>query len=425
MTRSPRLDRREPSRAPRLFAILSPGSESNLLDTLRTEKAGGILLLVGAVAALVWANSPWAESYASVRGTVVGPSALHLDLTLEQWATDGLLTIFFFVVGLELKREMVAGDLRRPSTAAVPIIAAVGGMIVPALIYTAVNATSSTGALEGWAIPTATDIAFAVGVLAVVGRHLPNTLRAFLLTLAVVDDLLAIIVIAVFYGSDMQPAWLAVSLGAAAVFAVLLRRGIVWWPLLLGLGVVAWATMHASGVHATIAGVVLGFCVPALPRPRFGEHEALAERFEHRWRPVSAGVAVPLFALVAAGVTLDPATLGEAVRDPIAQGVALGLVLGKPIGIVGATWLAARVGRTELAPGIRWPDVVGVGLVGGIGFTVSLLIGALAFGEGSVRDDHVKTAILVASLTAAVLGATVLAVRDRYHKGLVAPLPDR
>lgn len=425
MTRTRRPDRSEHSRVPRLFAILSPGSERNLLDTLRTEKAGGVLLLVGAVAALAWANSPWSESYASVRGTVVGPHALHLDLTLEQWATDGLLTIFFFVVGLELKREMVAGDLRRPATAAVPIVAAIGGMAIPALVYVGVNAASPTGDLAGWAVPTATDIAFAVSVLAVVGRNLPNTLRAFLLTLAVVDDLLAIIVIAVFYGSDMQPAWLAVSLGAAAVFAVLLRRGIVWWPLLLGLGVVAWATMHASGVHATIAGVVLGFCVPALPRARFGEHEALAERFEHRWRPVSAGVAVPLFALVAAGVTLDPATLGEAVRDPIAQGVALGLVLGKPIGIVGATWLAARVGRTELAPGIRWPDVVGVGLVGGIGFTVSLLIGALAFGEGSVRDDHVKTAILVASLTSAVLGAAVLAVRDRYHKGLVAPEPDR
>lgn len=414
---------RSESRAPRLFALLSPGSERNLLDTLRTEKAGGLLLLAGAVAALAWANSPWAESYGQVRGTVVGPHALHLDLSLEQWATDGLLTIFFFVVGLELKREMVAGDLRRPATAMVPIVAAVGGMTVPALIYVAVNAASPTGDLAGWAVPTATDIAFAVSVLAVVGRNLPNTLRAFLLTLAVVDDLLAIIVIAIFYGGDVQIPWLLGSFVAAAVFAVLLRRRLVWWPVLLVLGLAAWAMMHASGVHATIAGVVLGFCVPALPDD--GSEVSLAERFEHRWRPISAGFAVPVFALFAAGVTLDPAALGEAARDPVAQGVALGLVLGKPLGIVAATWLAARLGRTDLAPGVGWPDIAGLGLVGGIGFTVSLLIGALAFGEGSERDDHVKAAILVASLVAALLGAAVLAARDRYHRGLHAPADAR
>jgi len=408
---------------PGLFAFLSPNSERNLLDTLRGERAGGVLLLVGAVAALVWANSPWRESYRAVGETVVGPASLHLDLSLAHWATDGLLTIFFFVVGLELKREIVAGDLRRPATAAVPIIAAVGGMAVPALLYTVINTAAADGDLAGWAIPTATDIAFAVGILAVVGRHLPNTLRAFLLTLAVVDDLLAIIVIAVFYGGDVQALWLLASFAAAAVFAVAVRRRITSPVVLVPLAVLAWWCMHLSGVHATIAGVVLGFCVPALPRGE--EAESLAERFEHRWRPVSAAVAVPVFALFAAGVAVDPGALADAARDPVAQGVALGLVLGKPLGILAATWLAARVTRTSFAPGVAWTDVAGLGLVGGIGFTVSLLVGALAFGEGSARDDHVRAAILVASLTAAVLGAVVLAARDRHHRGLLAPADAR
>ena len=409
-----------------LFGRLTAGSERNLLDTLRAEKAGGVLLLLGAVVALVWASSPWRDGYEAMRGTVVGPAALHLDLTLEHWATDGLLTIFFFVVGLELKREVVTGELRRPATALVPIVAAVGGMAAPALIYVAINATASDGALDGWAIPTATDIAFAVAVLAVVGRNLPNSLRAFLLTLAVVDDLLAIVVIAVVYSDAISLGWLAVSLGACAAFGLLVRRRATTPWLLLPVAVVAWGGMHASGVHATIAGVILGFTVPALAP---GDEPSLAERFEHRWRPVSAGVAVPVFALFAAGVALDPATLGDALADPVAQGVALGLVLGKPIGIITATWLAAKATRLRFSPGVTWADIAGLGLVGGIGFTVSLLIGALAFGEGSERDDHIRAAILVASLTAAVLGATVLALRDRHHAsladGLRDGLPDR
>ena len=398
-----------------LFGRLSAGGERNLLDTLRTEKAGGALLLLGAVVALAWANSPWRDAYQSMRGTVVGPEGLHLHLSLEHWATDGLLTIFFFVVGLELKREIVAGELRRPATAVVPIVAAVGGMTVPALIFVTVNATAATGDLRGWAVPTATDIAFAVAVLAVVGRHLPNALRAFLLTLAVVDDLLAIVIIAIFYSNDISLGWLAASLAVCALFLVLLRRRVTAPWLLVPLGLVAWAFMHASGVHATIAGVVLGFCVPALAAN--GE-ESLAERFEHRWRPISAGVAVPVFALFAAGVALDPDSLGAALRDPVAQGVALGLVVGKPLGIVAATWLASRITRAPFAPGVGWSDIAGLGMVAGIGFTVSLLIGALAFGEGTARDDHVRAAILIGSLVSALAGSAVLAARDRYHRDL-------
>ena len=404
-----------PTPRERLFARLTPGSESNLLDTLRTEKAGGALLLAGAVVALLWANSAWSSSYASVRDTVVGPTFLHLDLTLGQWATDGLLAIFFFVIGLELKREVVAGDLRRPATALLPIVAAVGGMVAPAALYLLVVGTQGgAGDARGWAVPTATDIAFAMAVVAVVGRSLPNALRAFLLTLAVVDDLLAIIVIAVFYTETIELPLLLAALATIALFAVLVQRRITSPWLLLPLALVAWALMHASGIHATIAGVLLGFCVPALARG--GEQESLAARFEHRWRPVSAGVAVPLFALLAAGVSLNLEALSSAAGDPVSRGVALGLVLGKPLGIVAATWLVATLTRNGLTPGLGWSDVVSIGFVAGIGFTVSLLIGELAFPAGSDRDEHIRTAVLVASLLAAVIGGSMLAIRDRHHR---------
>jgi NhaA family Na+:H+ antiporter len=400
-----------PSPVAGLFSRLSAGSERNLADTLRTEKAGGVLLAVGAVVALVWANSPWHEAYQAVREITVGPGALHLDLTLERWATDGLLTLFFFVVGLELKREIVDGELRRPATAILPMVAAVGGMAVPAGIYVLVNATAG-GDVSGWAVPTATDIAFAVAVLAIVGRSLPNALRAFLLTLAVVDDLLAIVVIAVFYTDTIRLGWLVASLATTAAFGLLVQRRVTTPLLLVPLAVASWGLLHASGVHATIAGVLLGFTVPA--RGRTAEEEPLTARFEHRFRPFSAGFAVPVFALFAAGVALDPASLTAAAGDPVAQGVALGLVLGKPVGILLATWTFARLTRTPLAAGLTWADVLAVGLVAGIGFTVSLLIGALAFGSGP-SSDHARQAILVASLVAALAGGSMLARRDRHH----------
>lgn len=410
---------RHPAR--RLFAALTPGSERTLADTLRQEQTGGLLLLVGTVIALVWANSPWRDGYEALRTLTVGPASLHLDLTLEQWATDGLLAIFFFVVGLELKREIVVGELHDLSTAIVPMVAAVGGMAAPALVYVVVNATQG-GPLTGWAVPTATDIAFAVSVLAVVGRSLPNAVRAFLLTLAVVDDLLAIVVIAIFYTAEVHLQWLAAAVVVVAVFGALVQARRTPVAVLVPLAVTAWAFMHASGVHATIAGVLLGMTVPALTRP--DEARSMSERFEHRWRPVSAGFAVPVFALFAAGVTLTGQAFGDALADPVAQGVALGLVLGKPLGIVLATWAVARFTRATLGEGLHWPDVVAIGLVGGIGFTVSLLIGALAFGEGSPHDEHIKVAVLAGSAVAAVLGGVALAIRDRQHAtGRVATGP--
>lgn len=408
-----------------LFSAIGPGSERNLADTLRDERTGGLLLLAGAVVALLWANlAP--DSYRGVSETVVGPAALHLDLDIAHWAADGLLAIFFFVVGLELKREIVVGELRHVATAALPAAAAVGGMVVPAAIYLAVNAAMPGGAPQGWAVPTATDIAFAVGVLAIVGRGVPVALRAFLLTLAVVDDLLAIVIIAVGYTDTVTIGLVAGSFACVAAFAVLLRRGVRTPFLLVPLALAAWALLHASGVHATIAGVLLGFAVPALPgsaRPGAAgaastsgdDDHSLAERYEHLWRPVSAGFAVPVFALFAAGVTVEVATIGATLTEPVGLGVILGLVLGKPLGITLATFLVARFTRAHLAPGLGWWDVIGVGLLAGIGFTVSLLVGSLAFGTGTVLDDHVVVGVLVASLLAAVIGGAVLSWRGRVH----------
>jgi len=405
--------------------LLSRGSWSEtarISEILRKETVGGALLLVATVVALIWANSPWADRYVALRDLEVGPEALHLHLSLGTWAADGLLAVFFFVVGLELKREFVAGDLRDPRRAALPILAAVGGMAAPALVYVAVNAAAGSDATQGWAIPTATDIAFALAVLAVVGTHLPAALRTFLLTLAVVDDLLAVTVIAVFYTDEVQVVPLLASLAVIGLFAVAVQRRIRSWWLLLPLAVVAWALMHASGVHATVAGVLLGFTVPVVRSLAAGGPDAgpgLAEHFEHRFRPVSAGFAVPVFAFFAAGVTVGGWTgLTASLRDPVALGIVAGLVIGKVVGILGTTFLVAQLTRASLDASLRWADVLGVALLGGVGFTVSLLIGDLAFGGDPLRGEHVTVGVLVGSLIASVLAAGVLRARNRAYRAL-------
>ncbi|WP_291382547.1 Na+/H+ antiporter NhaA [Demequina sp.] len=412
------------ARARRLFSRLTPSTEQTLADVLRTERAGGILLLIGTVVALVWANSVWADGYETVKTTVIGPHALHLDLALETWAKDGLLAIFFFVIGLELKREIVAGELRRPATAIVPIIAAIGGMLVPAGLYVLINATSDAGSLSGWAVPVATDIAFAIAVLSVVGKWLPNALRAFLLTLAVVDDLLAIVIIAVFFTDSLALGWLGASVASIALFWFLIRKGVTTAWVLVPVGLVAWATMHASGVHATIAGVILGMAVPAIARPH--ERHSLAEHWEHWWRPISAGFAVPVFALLAAGVAVDGAAIAAAAADPVARGVVAGLVIGKPVGILLFTFLVATFTRASLDRGLSWWDVLGMSALAGIGFTVSLLIGDLAFAGDRVSE--VKMAVLSASLLSAIIGAVILMWRDRFYRSVFerrsTPVPD-
>jgi NhaA family Na+:H+ antiporter len=420
---------RPPARpTPSLLARRSWPEARRIGDILRAETVGGVLLVAAAAVGLVWANSPWGDAYQWLSDLRVGPASLHLDLTLLQWAADGLLAIFFFVAGLELKREFVAGDLRDPRRAALPVAAAVGGMAVPALLYTltntatsaATNAAAGSDALVGWAIPTATDIAFALAVLAVISTHLPSALRTFLLTLAVVDDLLAIIIIAVFYTESLAWGPLALALVPLGLFAVLVQRRVRSWWLLLPLAFATWALVHESGVHATVAGVLLGFTVPVIRRAP-GPGPGLAEHFEHRFRPLSAGVAVPVFAFFAAGVTIAGAGgLGVSLADSVTLGIIVGLVVGKPVGVLAATWLVQRFTRAQLADDLGWPDVLGLALLAGIGFTVALLIGELAFGAESVRDEHVKIGVLLGSLLSALLATVVLRVRNRRYRRICA-----
>jgi NhaA family Na+:H+ antiporter len=407
-----------------LFSRGSWPETSRIAAVLRKETVGGVLLLVGTLVALAWANSPWSAAYASLRDARVGPASLSLDLSLGTWAADGLLAIFFFVAGLELKREFVAGDLRDARRAALPVAAAVGGMAVPALIFVLVNLGTGAGALRGWAIPTATDIAFALAVLAVISTHLPSGLRTFLLTLAVVDDLLAITIIAIFYTSVLSVGFLALSLLPLALFGYLVQRRIRSPWLLLPLAALTWALMHASGVHATVAGVLLAFTVPVVRSSAAGGPDAgpgMAEHFEHRFRPLSAGVAVPVFAFFAAGVTVGGFSgLVDSLSDGVALGIVAALVVGKTVGITAATWLVSRFTRAELDDELSWWDVVGLALLGGIGFTVSLLIGELAFGPGSVRDEHVKVGVLVGTVTAALLATVLLRLRNRRYRQIAS-----
>ncbi|WP_435057452.1 Na+/H+ antiporter NhaA [Streptomyces sp. bgisy060] len=388
-----------------------------LADALRTETVGGVLLLVAAVAALVWANTPIRDSYESVRDFHIGPASLGLDLSIQHWAADGLLAIFFFVAGIELKRELVAGELRDPKAAMLPVVAAICGMAAPALVYVLVNVIGN-GSTDGWAVPTATDIAFALAVLAVIGTSLPSALRAFLLTLAVVDDLFAILIIAVFFTNDLNFFALGGAAAGLLVFWFLLRKGVRGWYVYVPLALVIWGLMYNSGVHATIAGVAMGLMLRCSTRE--GEQHSPGEHIEHLVRPLSAGFAVPLFALFSAGVSISSRAIGDVFTQPITLGVVLGLVVGKAIGIFGGTWLAARFTRAELNPELAWPDVFAVASLAGIGFTVSLLIGELAFAGDAVLTDEVKAAVLIGSLIAAVFASVLLKLRVRKYQALCA-----
>ncbi|WP_442807095.1 Na+/H+ antiporter NhaA [Streptomyces sp. NBC_01294] len=385
-------------------------------DALRAETVGGVLLLVAAIAALLWANIPSiSDSYYNVLSVHIGPASLGLDLSLQHWAADGLLAIFFFVAGVELKRELVAGDLRDAKAAALPVIAALCGMAVPALVYVVVN-TAGSGSMAGWAVPTATDIAFALAVLAVIGTSLPSALRAFLLTLAVVDDLFAILIIAVFFTQEIDFLALGGAVVGLALFWFLLHRGVRGWYVYLPLALVIWGLMYNSGVHATIAGVAMGLMLRCTRRD--GEQQSPGEHIEHLVRPVSAGLAVPLFALFSAGVSLSDEAIAQVFTRPETLGVVLGLVVGKTVGIFGGTWLAARFTRAELNKDLAWPDVLAVASLAGIGFTVSLLIGELAFTGDPVLTDEVKAAVLIGSLIAAVIACVMLKLRNRKYKAL-------
>ncbi len=387
-------------------------------QALRTETLGGVLLLVAAITAIAWANSPWRESYHALGQVTFGPEELKLRLSLSAWAADGLLAIFFFVAGLELKRELVVGELRDPTRAALPVVAAIAGVAVPAGLFLLL---AGPQAQRGWAVPTATDIAFALAALAVIGSHLPSALRAFLLTLAVVDDLIAITIIAIFYTENLALAPLLLSLAPLLLFGLAARRPQPKPWLLIPLALLTWGLVHAAGVHATVAGVLLAATVPTRAQCANGSATAsVAERWEHAIRPLSAGIAVPIFALFAAGVTLIGGGLSAAVADRAALAVVLALVIGKPIGVLGATWITAKVTRARLDPEIAWADVLGVSLLAGIGFTVSLLIGELAFGATGPRAQSVKAAILLGSCIAAAAAALVLRRRERHYRVLAA-----
>lgn len=425
-----------------VFPRLASLRERNRIgEILRKETVGGVLLVIAATVAVVLANSPAASGYFALRDLEFGYEPWHLKLSLGAWAADGLLAIFFFLVGLELKREFVSGDLRNPKTAIVPVAAAAGGVIVPAVIYSVIVRGDSVLA-HGWAIPTATDIAFAVAVLAIIGSRLPSALRIFLLTLAVVDDLIAIGIIAIFYSGAIEVLPLIAALVTIAVYGLIAQkwrnffgnRPFAAWLILLPIGVVAWAFMHASGIHATIAGVLLAFTVPVLHRKAAGAGSAsvdagtaaelasveqgpgLAEQFEHRFRPLSAGIAVPIFAFFAAGVSLGGAEgIHAALASPATIAIIAALLLGKPIGIVATTWLTTRITRTKLDPSYRWIDLLGVGILAGIGFTVSLLVAELSFDSALAEHDYAKVAVLTASVCAAILAAIVLGIRNRQY----------
>jgi len=410
---------------------------------LRTEEASGILLLAAAVAALLWANSPWRASYDALWHTQLtiglGPWSLAEDL--QHWVNDALMALFFLVVGLEIKRELTTGELREPKAAALPAIAALGGMIVPALLYLAINRSGEPA--RGWGIPMATDIAFALGVLAIVGRGLPTALKTFLLALAIVDDIGAILVIAIFYSGSISPGPLLTAGGLLALILVLQRLQVRWTAVYVLLGVGVWLATFQSGVHATIAGVALGLATPAaaFQRPRAVSLEAhrVADdtvddpvppdadahqwlhlagltreavsplaRLEHLLHPWTSYLIIPVFALANAGVSITSSSLREAVTSGVTLGVVAGLVVGKTIGVTVFTWLATKTGITRLPEDVGWGQLVGVAALAGIGFTVSLFITSLAFQTQAIQDTA-KVGILAASLLAGLLGALFLA----------------
>jgi NhaA family Na+:H+ antiporter len=401
-----------------------------LRDFLRQEASAGVLLVGAAFIAIVWANSPWSDTYFDLWSTraEVGFDGHVIELSLREWVNDLAMVLFFFVVGLEIKREVVEGELREPRQAALPIIAAIGGMIVPATIFSLLN-SGGEGA-KGWGIPMATDIAIVMGVVAILGHRAPAWLKLFLLALAIVDDLGAIIVIAIFYSEGISLSWLALSLGAV-ITALLVRRHVPWMGVYVLLGGVCWLGLHEAHIHPTLTGVAFGLLAPTTPRRNTGPLDveellrrpsfyvaqrvsreakwtvSIVEWLEHRLHPWSAFVVVPIFALANAGIRIPASELGDAFTNRVTWGVVLGLVVGKTIGISGATMLAVFLRIGELPRGVTARYVVGAAALGGIGFTVSLFVTELAFGEEVVGTDA-RLGVLLGSLIAALVGTAIL-----------------
>lgn len=380
-------------------------------EFMRVEASGGIVLLAGAVIALIWVNTAthsyhefWEHEF------TIGLNGFEIREHLSGWVNDALMTIFFFVVGLEIKRELVVGELRDPRAASLPILAAAGGMLAPAIIYARLN--QGGPGLDGWGIPVATDIAFVVGVLALFGRRLPAGLRIFLLTLAIADDIGGIAIIAIFYTSDLSLLWLGGAVAGVGLAFAMQRFG-VWqiFPYVI-VGVAVWYMTFESGVHATIAGVMLGLLTPA--RPYRGRH--IMETLEHRLLPWSSFVVVPVFALANAGVEITGSILEDAFSESVAWGIVLGLVVGKTAGIFTATYAGLRLGAGRLPDGVHLAHVLGGAMIGGIGFTVALFIAELSFEESPLLLEEAKIGVFTGSLVAGALGSAFLFVVSRVSR---------
>ena len=400
---------------------------------LDAEVSGGMVLLGATVLALAWANSPWQEAYRDLWGTelVIGLGDQELGLDLRHWVNEGLMAVFFLVVGLEVKREVLEGDLRDPRAAALPVVAALGGMVVPGVLYLALNLGGEGS--RGWGIPMATDIAFAVGVVALLGRRVPGPLKLFLLTLAIVDDIGAIVVIALFYSEGIKWEALLVAVALLGVVLGLREAGVTFNPVFVALGVAVWVAFHEAGVHATLAGVAMAFLTPAKPTfsqeimaeqgdelsdvfsPRAARHTARLARLsvsrmewlQHSLHPWTSFLVVPVFALANAGLTLSGNALSDAAGSTVTAGVLLGLVVGKPLGISAFAWAACRLQLSTLPQGVRWRQLVGIAAVAGIGFTVSLFIAGLAFESGGMQKEATM-GVLASSIIAAGVGTALL-----------------
>ena len=371
---------------------------------IRSEVSGGVVLLLAAIAAIVWANAPFGDTYASFWHTElsIGVGDFSISDDLQHWVNDALMAVFFFVVGLEIKRELVVGELNDRAKATMPIIAALGGVILPAVIFVLIN-LGSPSTLDGWAIPMATDIAFAVAVLAIMGSRIPAGVRLLLLSIAIVDDIIAITVIAVFYTSGLGLAWLALGAAGLLLVVAMQRFGITRIAPYVAVGLVVWLGFFESGVHATIAGVLLGLLTPA--RPIKGEH--VLEKLEHALHPYSALIIVPLFALANAGIVLSVSVLSDAVESSLFWGVVLGLVLGKAFGISLAIIAAERFGLAKTPEDVDRGHVWGIAALGGIGFTVSLFISQLAYEQPEIIEIA-KIGIFAGSLVSAAAGVLLL-----------------
>jgi NhaA family Na+:H+ antiporter len=386
-----------------------PESEQRwLLRVLKNETVGGLLLMGAAVTALIWANSNWASTYESLVSYQIGPESLGLNLSLSEWASDFLLAIFFFVIGCELKHEFVFGTLSNPRIAAVPIGAAFGGMLVAAAIFLAFN--YGTPAQEAWGLPISTDVAFALAVLAIAGQRLPIELRSFLLTLAVVNDLGAIVVIAIFYGHGFYLGWFLTAISLLVAFGFLQSRKVTSLWIFLPLALVVWYAMFQSGIHATIAGVAMGL----LMRVKRTDTELISpcDKAEIKLRPFTAGFAVPAFAFLAAGVNILDTSLAEALSDPLTIGVLFGLVIGQPIGVTLGAFVVSRFTKGTLNPALSWWDVAVVGSLASIGFTVALLIAEVSFSDDSSILVTSKFAIIFTNLVAILVSVLAITLRS-------------